>query len=49
MLGVAARSFYRGGFKKVDIQTVPSLYIFLLTMFVVRNPTPSSLTPQNIS
>ena len=37
MLGVAPRNPCRGGFMKVDIQTVPSLYIFLMTMFVVRN------------
>jgi len=28
----------RGGFKKLDLLTVPSLYIFALMMIVVRNP-----------
>ena len=32
----------RGGFKKMDILTVPCLYIFALIMCVVRNPEHSS-------
>jgi len=27
----------RGGFKNLDLQTVPSLYIFTLKVFVIRN------------
>jgi hypothetical protein len=36
--GLGPRSSCRGGFKKLDILTVPSLYIFALMMFVVNNP-----------
>jgi hypothetical protein len=38
MLGLGPTSSCRGGFKKLDILTVPSLYIFALMMFVVNNP-----------
>ena len=31
-------SFCRGGFKILDTQTVQSLYVFTLKVFVVRNP-----------
>jgi len=37
-LGLGPRSSSRGEFKKLDIQTVPSFYIFALMMFVLRNP-----------
>jgi hypothetical protein len=37
MLGLGPRSSCRGGFKKLDILTFPSLYIFALMMFV-NNP-----------
>jgi hypothetical protein len=39
------RSSSRGGFKKLDILTVPSLYIFALMMFVVRNPDNLHINP----
>ena len=38
MLGLGPRSLFRGGFKKLDILTVPSLCICLLMMFAIRNP-----------
>jgi hypothetical protein len=38
MLGLGPRSFCRDGFKKLVIPMVPSLYIFALITFVVRNP-----------
>ena len=38
MLELGPRSWFRGGFKKLDTVTIPSLYIFALMMFPVRNP-----------
>jgi hypothetical protein len=38
MLDLGPRSSCRDGFKILDILTVPSLYIFALIMFAVRNP-----------
>ena len=38
MLGLAPRRSCRGGFKKLDILTVPRLYISSLIMFIVINP-----------
>jgi hypothetical protein len=38
MLGLGSRSSCRGAFRKLDILTVPSLYIYTLMMFVVNNP-----------
>jgi hypothetical protein len=38
MLGLGPRLSCRSGFKKLDILTVASLFIFALTMFVVNNP-----------
>jgi len=38
MLGLVPRRSCRSGFKKLDILTIPSLYIFSLIMFVVINP-----------
>jgi hypothetical protein len=37
MLGLGPRSSCRGVFRKLDILTVPSLYIYALIMFVVNN------------
>jgi hypothetical protein len=38
MLGLGPRSSCRGAFRKLDILTVPSLYIYALMMFVINNP-----------
>jgi hypothetical protein len=38
MLGLGPRSSCRDGFKKLGILRIPSLYIFAMMMFVVRNP-----------
>jgi hypothetical protein len=38
MLRLGPRSSSREGFKKLDILTVPSLYIYALMLFVVKNP-----------
>jgi hypothetical protein len=38
MLGLGHRPSCRGEFKKLNILTTASLYIFSLVMFVVRNP-----------
>jgi hypothetical protein len=38
MLGLGPRSSCRGAFRKLSILTVPSLYIYVLMMFVVNNP-----------
>jgi hypothetical protein len=38
MLGLGPRSSCRGAFRKFDILTVPSLYIYALMMFAVNNP-----------
>ena len=38
MLGLGPRSSCRNGLKKLDILTIPSLYIFALMMIVVNNP-----------
>jgi hypothetical protein len=37
-LGLGCRSSRRCMFKKLDILTVPSLYVFAVIIFVVRNP-----------
>lgn len=37
MLGLGHRSSYREAFKKLDILTVPSIYIYAMVMFVVGN------------
>jgi hypothetical protein len=42
MLGLCTMRFCRGGFNKLDILTVKSLYVFALIIFVVRNPEHSS-------
>jgi len=38
MLRLGPSTSCRGGFKTLDILTLPSLYIFALTMLVVRKP-----------
>jgi hypothetical protein len=38
MLGLGPMKSGRGGFKKLDILTVPILYNYALIMCVVRNP-----------
>ena len=38
MLGLGPRSSCRGAFRKLDILTVPSLYIYALMMFVINKP-----------
>jgi hypothetical protein len=38
MLGLSYRSSCKFWFKKLDILTVPCLYIFSLAMFVINNP-----------
>jgi hypothetical protein len=38
MLGFSYRSSCKFWFKKLDILTVPRLYIFSLAMFVINNP-----------
>ena len=38
MLRLDPRSSYREGLKKLDILTVPCLYIYVLMLFVVKNP-----------
>jgi hypothetical protein len=38
MLGLSYRSSCKSCFKKLDILTVPCLYIFSLAMFVINNP-----------
>ena len=38
MLGLGPRSSCGGAFRKLDILTVPSVYIYALMMFVVNNP-----------
>jgi hypothetical protein len=38
MLGLSCRSSCKFWFKKLDILTVPCLYIFSLAMFVINNP-----------
>jgi hypothetical protein len=38
MLRLGLRSPSREGFKKLDILTVPCLYIYALMLFVVKNP-----------
>jgi hypothetical protein len=38
MLRLGPRSSCREGFKKLDILTVPCLYIYVLMLFVVKNP-----------
>jgi hypothetical protein len=43
MLGLGPMRSGTGGFKKLDILTVPRLYIFALIMCVVRNPEHSSI------
>jgi len=37
-LGLVPMSSCQGMFKKLDIQTVPSLFIFAVIIFVVRKP-----------
>jgi hypothetical protein len=36
MLRLGPRSSFREGFKKLDILTVPCLYIYVLMLFVVK-------------
>jgi hypothetical protein len=38
MSGLSYRSSCKSWFKKLDILTVPCLYIFSLAMFVINNP-----------
>jgi hypothetical protein len=38
MLGLGHRSSCREAFKKLDMLIVPSMYIYAMVMFVVRNP-----------
>jgi hypothetical protein len=45
MLGLGYRSSCNSWFKKLDILTVPWLYIFSLAMFVINNP----YFPTNVS
>ena len=51
MLRLGRRSFCREGFKKLNILTVPCLYIYVLMLFFVKNlniyPTNSSLHGMN--
>jgi hypothetical protein len=38
LLGLGHRSSCREAFKKLDILTIPSMYIYAMVMFVVGNP-----------
>jgi len=37
MLRLVPRNFCREGFKKLDILTIPCLYIYALMLFAVKN------------